>query len=110
MPKIRLTDEKNAARNTSYYLANDGSTIIAEKIANNQFVKFSLSSINENSTTVLSIYPNYVLCNFSKYQLNYYAFCIHRNEKLTYDDVARLLAEKSTPMPILSNHPTVDNM
>lgn len=109
LPKIRLIDERNLARHTSYLLPDDGSTIVAEKMANNSFIKFNLNSINENNTRVISIQPHFVLCNFSKYQLKFHAFCVHRNEKLTYDDVIKALAEKSKPMPIQDNHQTIDN-
>lgn len=109
MPKIRLTEEKNLSRHTSYFLPDNGSTIVAEKLANNHFVKFCLSSVNENNTKVLTIQSHFVLCNFSKYQLKFHAFCIHRNEKISYDDVIKLLTEKSKSMAILDNDQTVDN-
>lgn len=108
MPKIRLIDERNLTRNTSYFLPEDGSIIVAERVANNLFTKFNVNSINENNTRVISVQPHFVLCNFSKYELKFHAFCIHRNEKLPYDDVIKTIAQKSNPMPILNNH-TVDN-
>lgn len=108
LPKIRLMDEKNVARNTSYFLPEEGSTIIAEKIAN-RFVKLCLSSVNENSARIISLQPHFVLCNFSKYQFNFHAFCIHRNEKLTYSDVTKLLIEKSKLISMVNNASTVDN-
>lgn len=111
LPKIRLVDEKNAARHTSYYLPDEGSIIIIEKIiANNHYVKLCLTSANENSTRIISIQPYYVICNFSKYQLSYYAFCIHRSEKFTHNDIVKLLTERASPIPIMTNHPTADNM
>lgn len=110
LPKIRLIDEKNAARHTSYYLSDEGSTIITEKIANNQYVKLCITSANENSTRIISLQSYHVMCNFSKYQLSFYAFCMHRTEKFTFNDIVKLLAERATPFPIVTNHPNVDNM
>lgn len=109
MPKIRLTEEKNFNRHTTYFLPGDGTTIVAEQIANNYFTKFCLSSVNENNTRVISIQPQFVLCNFSKYNLMFHAFCIHRNEKLSYEDVVKSLSVKSKPTAILDNQQTVDN-
>lgn len=109
MPKIRLTEEKNVSRHPSYFLPDSGSVILAEKLTNNHFVKFSLNSTNENNTKIISIQPQFVLCNFSKYQLKFYAFCIHRNEKMSYNNVVRLLAENSKPMVLLNNDQSLDN-
>lgn len=108
LPKIRLIDEKNAARHTSYYLPEEGSAIITEKIVNNQYVKICLTSVNENSSRIISFQPYYVICNFSKYHLSYYAFCVHRTEKFTHSDIVKILTERTTPNPIISNHETVD--
>ncbi|XP_031633200.1 vacuolar protein sorting-associated protein 13B isoform X2 [Contarinia nasturtii] len=110
MPKIRLTEEKNVSRHTSYYLPDNGSTIVAEKIGTNHFAKFCLTAINENNSKILSIQSHFVLCNFSKYHLKFHAFCIHRNEKLSYDDIIRSLLEKSTPLSMLNNNQTTDNI
>lgn len=109
IPKIRLTEEKHSDRHTSYLLPDEGTTIIAEKIVNNHFTKFCLNSVKENNTKIISIKPHFVLCNFSKYQLKFHAFCVHRNEKLVYDDVMKLLSMKSKPMTILDNQQTADN-
>lgn len=108
MPKISLTDEKSA-RQSTYSIPHDGIAIVTEKIVNNQIIKFGLTSINENNTQIISIQPHFVLCNFSKYQLKVHAFCIHRNEKLSFKDVTRLVKEKSTPISILNNQPNGDN-
>lgn len=109
MPKIRLTEEKNLSRHTTYYLAENGSTIITEKTGTNYFTKFCLTTVNENNTKIISIQSHFVLCNFSKYQLKFHAFCIHRNEKLSYDDILRSLIEKSKPFFMLNNNQTADN-
>lgn len=109
LPKIRLIDERNVTSNASYYLSGERSLILTEKIANNQFVKFCLNSVNENNIRIITVQPQYVLCNFSKYHLSFHAFCIHRNEKISYNDVVRLLTERSKSVSIVDNISTVDN-
>lgn len=109
LPKIRLIDEKNVISNASYYLTAERSLIMTEKIANNQFVKFCLNSVNENNIRIITIQQQYVLCNFSKHHLNFHAFCIHRNEKIPFNDVVRLLTERSQSASIVDNTSTVDN-
>lgn len=110
MPKIRLIDEKNAARHTSYFLPDEGSTIITEKIANSQYLKLCIASANENSTRIISLQSYHVICNFSKYTLNFYAFCMHRTEKFTFNEIVKLLTERVTPIRIVPNQPNSDNM
>lgn len=110
LPKIRLVDEKNAARHTSYYLPDDGATIITEKIATNQYAKLYLTSTNESSTRLIAFQPFYLVCNFSNYQLSFYAFCIHRTEKFTHSGIVKILTEQATPIAIENNHSPADNM
>lgn len=95
----------------SYYLPDEGFVIITEKIiANNQYVKLCLTSVNENSTRIISFQSYYVMCNLSKYQLSFYAFCIHRSEKFTHNDIVKLLTERASSISMVTNHRTVDNI
>lgn len=110
VPQIRMNDDKNISRQAPSFTLNDGDAIVTEKIVNSQIFKFCLNSINENNTQIISIQPHFVLCNFSKYQLKYHAFCIHRSEKLTHNNVIKFLTERSTPISIINNQPNVDNM
>lgn len=76
----------------------------------NQLLKICLTSCNENSTRIISLSSYYVVDNLSKFNLKFYAFCIHRNEKTKYDDVIKQLRENCVMKSIPNNHQNADNM
>lgn len=73
-------------------------------------MKICVMSTNENSMRIISIQPFYVICNFSKHSLKFHAFCIHRNETIKYDDVVKIVLEKSIQTSIPNNSQSQDNM
>lgn len=92
---IAITDEKQSYRQNMLFLPVDGSVILTNLVINNQLIKICLTSTNENSTRIITIAPYYVICNLSKYELKFHAFCIHRSEKSKYDEVERLVRDKA---------------
>lgn len=109
---IFMSNDKNAGRQqrSSIYLPVDGSIQMVEKCSNNRILKICLTSSNENSMRIISIQPFYVICNFAKHPLKFRAFCIHRNEIMKYDDVAKIINEESKSKLIPDNSHTTDNM
>lgn len=107
---IAINDEKSSNRHSSIFLPEDGSITLSNLVSNDQLLKICLTSTNENSTRIISISSYYVVCNLSKYNLKFYAFCINRNEKTKYDEVIKLLKEKSIMKSIPNNHQNTDNM
>lgn len=91
-------------------LPQDGCIKIAEKLPNNQLLKICLTSVNENSMRIITLEPFYVVCNLSKHQLKFHAFCIHRNESVKYDDIVQLINKQSTSKSIPDNSQIADNM
>lgn len=92
---IAITDEKQSYRQNMLFLPADGSVILTNLVINNQLIKICLTSTNENSARIITISPYYVICNLSKYQLKFHAFCVHRNEKSKYDEMERLIRDKA---------------
>lgn len=106
---IGLTEKRLITNLPNIYLPDEG-TIITEMPAKNRLLKVAITSINENGIRTISISALYVICNFSKHEVQYDAFCIHRNEKMNYDDVVKLVNEKSTLKPIPNNFEPKNNM
>lgn len=107
---IQLQDVPKAFKQTGAITLTENGFVQLEIAGTKTVFNFIVRSTVENNVRTIIVKPTIVVCNYSKYNLGFLAFCLPRSEKRDFKSIVTAVDTEKSRIPISRNEGSNGNL